>query len=783
MSDLQRPDILALSEPPLGRPRLKRLRLGLILLGLSLLALVSTAFGMMMAVASDLPDLENRQEFRRAQNSLLTDVHGTYLATLANQGRIIIPARDIAPVMQHAIIAIEDQRFYQNDGVDLRGIGRALWQDVAQGGRAVQGGSTITQQFVKNATQAQNKRTVLEKLREAALAYHLTRKWSKTKILTEYLNSIYFGNGAYGIESAARTYFGQDPDHIGCGKPERRCAAELNPDEAALLAGMVASPTGFDPVNDSTRPAAKRRRNLVLAKMFDQGYLTRDEYVLARAQEPPPADRINPPQVQAATKSAAYFTTWVGQQVVDRYGARRALEGGLRVQTTLDLGLQKQADLAVKRWLGDPPAGPQASLVAIDNKTGEIRAMIGGTDYSKAPFNLATQGQRQPGSAFKPFVLATALRRGISPSSIWASKKLVINVPGSIEKFTVNNYDNNYSGSSTLERATTFSDNSVFAQVAIKTGTARIAGTAERMGIRTPVSHNYAIALGGLKHGVTPLDLAHAYETFATGGLRVTGTLGAGAKGPVGIRKVSYRDSGKVRDRNHARTKRILPQNVADETTHILESVVKIGTGTAADPGVRAWGKTGTTENYGDAWFVGATDKLTVAVWVGYPKGFKPMKTEYRGGPVAGGTFPALIWHDFIVGSIAAEQRRAERACQVDEAKISDNPDAPAPARCIRSGVEKAKADAAAAPTGGGTTTTPQDQNATPNTKPNTKQDAPAQGGGDPATATPPGATGPPPGTPPPVPVPVPAPPPAPAIVPGTDPGGAAPEGGATPPP
>ncbi len=223
MSDSERPDILVLSDPPLGRPRLKRLRLALILFGLSILALVSTAFGMMMAVASDLPELENREEFKKAQNSLLTDVHGTYLATLANQGRIIIPAREISPHMKDAIIAIEDQRFYQNDGVDLRGIGRALWQDVTTG-KAVQGGSTITQQFVKNATQAQNRRTILEKVREAALAYHLTRQWSKSKILTEYLNTIYFGNGAYGIESAARIYFSDV--HPGCGtKNHAMCAS------------------------------------------------------------------------------------------------------------------------------------------------------------------------------------------------------------------------------------------------------------------------------------------------------------------------------------------------------------------------------------------------------------------------------------------------------------------------------------------------------------------------------------------------------------------------------
>ena len=254
------------------------------------------------------------------------------------------------------------------------------------------------------------------------------------------------------------------------------------------------------------------------------------------------------------------------QQVIDKYGARTALEGGLKVQTTLDLSLQRAADDAVKRYLGDPPHGPQAALVAIDNDSGEIRAMVGGTDYSEKPFNLATQGQRQPGSAFKPFVLATAIRRGISPSSTWTSKRMVFDVPNSIEKFTVNNYDSNYSGVSTLARATTFSDNSVFAQVGIKTGTKRIARTAERMGIRTPVSSNYAITLGGLRRGVTPLDLAHAYETFATGGVLVSGSLGARKRGPVGIRKVTVRDTGRLRHRNTRRLRRVLPKGVAETT-------------------------------------------------------------------------------------------------------------------------------------------------------------------------------------------------------------------------
>jgi penicillin-binding protein 1A len=786
MSVTERPDIMVLSDPPLGRPRYKRLRMALILAGLSVLALVSTAFGMMMAVASDLPQLENRTEFKRAQNSLLTDVHGQYLATLSDQGRIIIPTKDIAPAMQHAIIAIEDQRFYENQGVDLRGTGRALWQDITSG-RAVQGGSTITQQFVKNATRAQARRTLLEKVREAALAYHLTRKWSKEKILTEYLNSIYFGNGAYGIESAARTYFGNDVNHRGCGRPERRCASELKPYEAALLAGLVASPNAYDPV--AHHGSAIRRRDLVLQKMLEQGYLTRAEYARDRAEQVPSSATIRPPTAQAASKSVAYFTSWVRQQVVDRYGPREALLGGLRVQTTLDLGLQRVAEQAISRWLGNP-MGPQAALVAIDNDTGEIRAMVGGTDYSKVPFNLATQGQRQPGSAFKPFVLATALRRGISPSSVWSSRRQVIDVPGSTEKFTVNNYNDTYAGASTLARATTFSDNAVYAQVGIKTGIARIARTAERMGIRTPVSNNYAITLGGLKTGVTPLDLAHAYQTLATGGLLVTGTLGAGDRGPVGIRRVGLRDNrSHIRDQNERRRRRVLPRGVAQETTRLLESVIRVGTARVAQLGsVRAWGKTGTTENYGDAWFAGATDKLTVAVWVGYPNELRPMRTEYRGEPVAGGTYPAQIWHDFMLGVLDTDKRRLERECakeqaakdqaaakQAAKAQAAGTSTAPVPGpgkpvtappskRCLEAGlaVDQATQTATTTATGTGTATgtatTPAAGSATPAGGGRTPPaDTTAHDGGTPvapaaappAPAAPPGAAPPGPPTPP----------------------------------
>ncbi|MFM9044226.1 MAG: transglycosylase domain-containing protein [Solirubrobacterales bacterium] len=258
---------------PAVRPRLRRRRLLLLLVPVSVLAVVSVAFGMMMAMAAELPDLENAKGFQKARNSVMLDRLGRPLGILtSSRNRVLVPTVSISPYMRGAIIAIEDRRFFENSGVDVRGIGRALVSDVVLGGPR-QGGSTITQQFVKNAMEAQDQRTVFQKLRESALAYHLTRKWSKDKILTEYLNSIYFGNGAYGIESAARVYFGQDPNHLGCGTRARPCARELNAAESAMIAGVVANPSAYDPV--AHPQAALRRRNLVLDRMMREGKITR----------------------------------------------------------------------------------------------------------------------------------------------------------------------------------------------------------------------------------------------------------------------------------------------------------------------------------------------------------------------------------------------------------------------------------------------------------------------------------------------------------------------------
>src|SRR3954447_8122508 len=372
------------------RFKIRKLRVVLLMMGFGVLAAVSTAFGVFMALASDLPRLEDGAN----RPSMLLDRHGNPIGTLTgNERRIYLSETQIAQIMKQAMVSIEDRRFYTNSGVDIRGIARAAVQDVTSK-RAVQGASTIPQQFVKISLAAENERTVFQKLREAALAYQLTRAWSKERILRNYLNSIYFGNGAYGIESAARTYFQFNHDKCGEGK-EPPCASVLQPAEAALLAGVVSSPSAYDPVQHPA--AAKKRRDLVLLRMFEQGYLTRSLYDEAKAQPvPTPLDLTVPKE----DTKYPYFTSWIKQQVVDRLGggqagAQKAFEGGLQVKTTIDSKLQNAAEASIKEWLGDGSGGgPRASLVAISNKDGMVRAMVGGDNYATAPFNLATQGQR-----------------------------------------------------------------------------------------------------------------------------------------------------------------------------------------------------------------------------------------------------------------------------------------------------------------------------------------------------------------------------------------------------
>jgi penicillin-binding protein 1A len=670
MSDDDRPDITPTAvrladQRSASKPRLKRLRLVAILSSVLLLGVVSFVFGIFVSIASDLPSLTRFSQLKDAKSSVLLDDLGHPIGVLSQQNRVIVTPGQIPQIVKEAVISIEDKRFESNGGIDIRGIARAFIADIRHKGN-IQGASTIEQQFIKNALQAQSHRTIFEKLREAALAYQLSHKWSKEKIITAYLNTIYFGNGAYGIEAAAETYFGHDVNHLGCGMPGKAlCVQQLQPWEAALLAGIIQSPTAYDPAN---HPAAARgRRDIVLRQMLDQGYLERPVYEESVKQAIPAPKEVQAPHEQTVEGvEAGYFTSWVQQQIIERYGAPRAFDGGLKIKTTLDLELQRAAEQAVGAYLANP-GGPTASVVAIENSTGEVRAMVGGRNYNESPFNLATEGERQPGSSFKAFDLAAALEAGISPGSVWTSKQKEFMVPGSSgkERFIVHNDENAYSGSNTLTGATAFSDNSIYAEVGLKVGTRRIALLAHRMGITTPLSTNPAMTIGGLTVGVTPLDMAHAYETIAHGGRRVSGTM-AEAGDPVGIQEVESPGrplpDGAHRDRNRVQTRAVLPARVAQTETSMLETVLQYGTGRAAAIGQFAAGKTGTTSNYGDAWFVGWSSKYTVAVWVGYPNKLIPMTTDFNGAPVMGGTFPALIWHDFMTSALQIDKARAEHA-------------------------------------------------------------------------------------------------------------------------
>jgi penicillin-binding protein 1A len=659
--------------------RIKKLRLLILIVGLGMLAIVSTFFGMMMAISQDLPQLENKKEFAEAKNSVVVDDQGNKIgALLNNDQRILVESGDISPYMKEAAVAIEDRRFYEHSGIDIQGMFRAGLADLVPGG-SVQGASTITEQFVKNALEAQGSRTIFQKFREAALAYQIERHWDKDKILTEYLNTIYFGEGAYGIEAAARTYFGWS--HPGCGRSgHEMCAEDLTPPEAAMLAGIISSPSAFSPrINPQ---AALDRRNLVLQKMLDEGDMDQAEYDEGIKTQLPAPSEIAKPEDDSLSP---YFTSWLRQQVVDLYGPGRAFGGGLTVQTTLNLDMQNTAQEIAQSTLAG--IAPTASVVVLDNETGGVKAMVGGNDFNEEPFNLATNGHRQPGSAFKPFTLATALSQGISPSTSYASNEKIFKVPHSKnEYFDVHNYADEYYGSSSLETATIHSDNSVYAELAlgdtvrctsgcggspaVRGGTKRIAHTAHDMGIGTKFSTNPSMVLGAIDPGVSPLEMAHAFETISTGGERVGGNLDSSPGpndqpdqlSPVAIDKVSSPDGDTIAE-DKPRKIRVLSSGVASTMKNILRENVLAGTGVLAQSaGSNAWGKTGTTENNGDAWFCGGTDHFTACVWVGHRDSTESMSTDYNGGPVDGGTYPALIWGRIMsaIESIYREQKAAE---------------------------------------------------------------------------------------------------------------------------
>jgi penicillin-binding protein 1A len=601
--------------------RIRKLRLLALVLVLGLLSFASFLFGMVTAIASQLPQYDPAHQQKIAHDGYVYDRHGQLLAVLrGKESRVILNSDQIAPIMKQAIVAIEDKRFYEHRGVDLHAIGRALLADIEHKS-VVQGGSTITQQFIKNSYVADN-RSIARKLKEAALAWQLEQRHRDDKdwILTAYLNTIYFGNGAYGIGQAALTYF-QKP------------ASKLTLPEAALLAGIPRDPAQFDPVTNPK--AAKERRRVVLDQMLQQGIIAHDQYHAARTAALPAPDHIRLPGTQET--QGQYFINYVKQQLVsdEDYGPGAVFGGGLRVHTTLDTRLQKMARKAIAKVLTDPN-GPQAALVAIEPKTGEVLAMAGGSNYRESQFNLAVQGERQPGSAFKPFVLATALEEGVSPSTHFTSHPVVI--PLGDRLWQVSNYEGEYLGSIDLQSATIHSDNSVYAQLTSIVGPQNVARMARDAGIRSKLNSYFAIGLGA--EAANPLEMARAYSTFANNGNRIDGSVLGNV--PRAITKIG-------KNRNTPVAHRVLSPTKTAILNTILQKVVTEGTGHRAALADRpVAGKTGTTENYGDAWFVGYVPQLTVAVWVGYPRGLKPMETEYHGDAVAGGTFPAEIWHAFM---------------------------------------------------------------------------------------------------------------------------------------
>jgi penicillin-binding protein 1A len=591
-----------------------------------MLALGSVAFGLglVRAVAGELPKLDPARVQETERNGVIYDRTGKrVLAVLrGSENRTIVSSADINPLMKQAIVDVEDRRFWEHNGVDLRAVGRALWADIRHKS-VVEGGSTITQQFVKNVW-VRDERSIGRKVREAALAWQLTRskQWPKERILTAYLNTIYFGNGAYGVQQASQAYFGHG-------------ARFLTLPEAALLAGIPQDPSRFDPVQNPR--FARERRRIVLQAMLEQNDISQADYVRANAAPLPKPQDVRLPGTQST--EGQYFVNYVKEQLIEAKGASKVFGGGLRVTTTIDLDLQRLARESIGDVLTDPN-GPSAALVAIDPRNGEVLAMVGGESYRQSQFNLAAQAKRQPGSSFKPFVLAAALRQGIAPSTRFDSKPQ--HIPLGDKIWNVANYEDAYLGNATVETATVTSDNSIYAQLTLLVGPGRVARMANDLGVRSALNPYYAIGLG--VEEVNPLEMARAYATFANGGRRVDGSVFGNR--PRVVRSLVDERGKEVQ--NAVVQRRVLGPARSAILTSILREVVTSGTGRrAAIPGREVAGKTGTTENYGDAWFVGYTPQLAVAVWVGYPTTLRPMLTEFHGDAVSGGTLPAEIFKRF----------------------------------------------------------------------------------------------------------------------------------------
>jgi penicillin-binding protein 1A len=559
------------------------------------------------------------------QNSFVYAADGSLLGTIpAERNRQPVPLKTMSRWLPKATIAIEDRRFYEHGGVDAEGVARALWEDV-KAGKVVQGGSTITQQLVRNLYPVSRERTLDRKVKEACLAIKLNRARSKKWILAAYMNQVYYGNHAYGVEAAAQTYFSKR-------------ARNLTLVEAALLAGLPQAPSIYDPFQRKAQALA--RRNEVLVAMLSTGAITTDEYEAAVATP----IRLRAGKLYKRIREP-YFFSYVREELIKEYGATTVRSGGLKVYTTIDRRFQRIANRVMRETFFERD-DPAAALVSINPDNGAIRAMAAVIPgRKKNQFNLASQARRQAGSTFKTFVLTTAIAEGISPQTSYLSAPLRYSPDpsGSCDSepptaWCPQTYDHSYIGVTSIARATLRSDNTVFARLTLDLGPEKVGLMAHKLGIQSPLTSRegaYVPSLGLGSADVSPLEMASAYATLAAGGMYSK---------PRAIKKVAFPDGKIDASWGEVKRRRVISDGVAYEVTKILEQNVLYGTGTRASIGRPTAGKTGTTDNHSDAWFCGYTPNLTTVVWVGYPGAQIPMLSEFYGGPVAGGTFPAQIW-------------------------------------------------------------------------------------------------------------------------------------------
>lgn len=617
----------------MSRRRLIRVLSGLSVTLAIFLALLLLLASTLLVVSARLPDLRaDPGAIEVAETSVVYAADGSVLAEwFDEQDRTVVPNGVIPAQLKQAAVAIEDKRFYEHGGVDPQAIARALSVNT-QAGEVRQGGSTITQQTVKLLF-TDGKRTFTRKIEEALLALSLETRADKDDVLGVYLNTVYFGRGAYGVESAARRFFGVT-------------TRELTLPECALLAGCIQSPTRYDPFRDPA--AALERRNVVLREMRDQGYITPE--VAGRALTEPLGVVEETP---TAPQFAPYFVEYVRRDLLERLGSERLYRGGLRIYTTLDPEAQRAAEAAAAAALPDS-ADPEVALAAVRWSDGAVVALVGGRDFTSEQFDLATQGRRQTGSAFKPFVLAAALEQGYDLESMWDAAPF--SAPVKDEVWHVENYENSITGGSySLREATVWSINTVYARVIMAVGPETVVDVAHRMGITTPIDADPAIALGGLTQGVSPLEMASAYGTIANKGVAVP---------PSGIARVTDDRHVVVYEPERAGTSAIA-EAVAGTMAEVLGQVYTDGTGVGANFG--QWGavKTGTSQSWRDAWLVGYSGGLSTAVWIGYPKEQQPMDNVH-GIRVTGGSYPARVWKGFMQVAAAGDAAEPEEAQSTD---------------------------------------------------------------------------------------------------------------------